>query len=595
MADREILGRSLRIIHDDPGPELTLRVGLTRFLARDFISLEQVYETLALALRPHHQVAWLPDEYHSDDVQRRREVAERFVRRCDVILGVGLPEVVEARNRVASMVPCAVYPLGQVSRGGQFTVAYSRHLRTNDVLLASCSADLAMFREFFADHTARLAPFSYADERFGPSSREEVRDTRRTLGLGDREHVLLYAGRLFLEKNLHTLLRVFSAVNELVPDTRLVLAGELRSIPFHELGPHAIDMRGLMAKLLHKLHIPPGHVHILGRVSRDRLRRLYGAADVAINLTLHHDENFGYSQVEAMACGTPVVGTCWGGLKDTILDGVTGYHVSTLSTPIGVKVDWWDAVNQIVRVLLDPSGRTSLSVRCSHWVQQEFSVPALSARLEQILLEARASARTAAAPLRLSSLGEAVTSGLDTEPIAGVPDPRPQFQRSGATFSLYRRLVAPYTGLSARAVPPGKGVEESDLVIAPVPIYWLDPATLGVDDPIYPFEVEVPTAHRRVVAEALDAMAVRPVMGLGRVAAQCGRSWAGAAAALAWMLSTGLLLRVRPDAGPVGATAISARAGVPVFGIRRLSDEDDILVFGHRDFWKWRAAPEPGP
>ena len=67
-----------------------------------------------------------------------------------------------------------------------------------------------------------------------------------------------------------------------------------------------------------------------GNLPREGIPRVLGAADIGINLTLNRDENFGYSTVEAMAASLPVIGTDWGGLKDTIEDGVTGFRVPTV-------------------------------------------------------------------------------------------------------------------------------------------------------------------------------------------------------------------------------------------------------------------------
>jgi hypothetical protein len=57
-----------------------------------------------------------------------------------------------------------------------------------------------------------------------------------------------------------------------------------------------------------------------------------------------------------MSCGLPVVGTDWGGLKDTIEHSVTGFRVPTRITPVGVAFDagraWSDA-----RALLEGDDR----------------------------------------------------------------------------------------------------------------------------------------------------------------------------------------------------------------------------------------------
>ena len=53
-------------------------------------------------------------------------------------------------------------------------------------------------------------------------------------------------------------------------------------------------------------------------------RVLYQEAKALIN-TVQFQEPFGLQQPEAMACGTPVVGTRYGALQETIANGVTGY------------------------------------------------------------------------------------------------------------------------------------------------------------------------------------------------------------------------------------------------------------------------------
>jgi D-inositol-3-phosphate glycosyltransferase len=66
-------------------------------------------------------------------------------------------------------------------------------------------------------------------------------------------------------------------------------------------------------------------VTFVGSRGRQALRSFYGAADVFVSTPWY--EPFGITPVEAMACGTPVVGSNVGGIKTTVRDGETGFLV----------------------------------------------------------------------------------------------------------------------------------------------------------------------------------------------------------------------------------------------------------------------------
>ena len=66
-------------------------------------------------------------------------------------------------------------------------------------------------------------------------------------------------------------------------------------------------------------------VTFVGRQGREVLKYYYSAADVFITTPWY--EPFGITPIEAMACGTPVIGANVGGIKFTVRDGETGYLV----------------------------------------------------------------------------------------------------------------------------------------------------------------------------------------------------------------------------------------------------------------------------
>jgi hypothetical protein len=53
------------------------------------------------------------------------------------------------------------------------------------------------------------------------------------------------------------------------------------------------------------------------------------AADIFVSPVDSMQESFGLTPVEAMACGIPQVVADWSGYRETVIDGVTGFHIPT--------------------------------------------------------------------------------------------------------------------------------------------------------------------------------------------------------------------------------------------------------------------------
>jgi D-inositol-3-phosphate glycosyltransferase len=72
-------------------------------------------------------------------------------------------------------------------------------------------------------------------------------------------------------------------------------------------------------------------VSFAGRCTRGTLRMYYAAADV--HVTTPSYEPFGLTPLEAMACGTPVIGSAVGGVRQSVIDGETGVLVPPGDAP----------------------------------------------------------------------------------------------------------------------------------------------------------------------------------------------------------------------------------------------------------------------
>jgi glycosyltransferase involved in cell wall biosynthesis len=75
-------------------------------------------------------------------------------------------------------------------------------------------------------------------------------------------------------------------------------------------------------------------VSFIGAVSGAERSALLGGAHALLHL-IGFDEPFGYSVVEAMACGTPVIAFERGSMAELIEDGATGFLVDTVAGAVG--------------------------------------------------------------------------------------------------------------------------------------------------------------------------------------------------------------------------------------------------------------------
>ena len=125
------------------------------------------------------------------------------------------------------------------------------------------------------------------------------------------EPTLLYLGRLKRYKRIDLLLKAVASLVERGRPCRLLVAGRG-------------DDRPRLEALSESLGLTQ-HVEFLGLVSevekRELLRRCW------INLLTSVKEGWGISNLEAAACGTPTIASDVPGLRDSVVDGRTGYLV----------------------------------------------------------------------------------------------------------------------------------------------------------------------------------------------------------------------------------------------------------------------------
>lgn len=89
------------------------------------------------------------------------------------------------------------------------------------------------------------------------------------------------------------------------------------------------------------------HIELHERVEQSRLQELYAQADAVICVA--DLEPFGFTPLEAMACGTPVVAIREAGYRETVIDGVNGVFSENIHPDVLA-----DAIDRCLRAGFEP-------------------------------------------------------------------------------------------------------------------------------------------------------------------------------------------------------------------------------------------------
>lgn len=139
-------------------------------------------------------------------------------------------------------------------------------------------------------------------------------DALRALGVDPARPFMLFVGRITRQKGIIHLVR---AIRHLNPGFQIVLCAGAPDTP--EIA--AEMQQAVAAAREHHGEI----IWIEKMVSRPEAIALYSGATVFVCPSIY--EPFGIINLEAMACGTPVVASAVGGIKEVVVDGETGFLV----------------------------------------------------------------------------------------------------------------------------------------------------------------------------------------------------------------------------------------------------------------------------
>jgi starch synthase len=198
----------------------------------------------------------------------------------------------------------------------------------------------------------------------------------QTYGVDPAVPYVLFVGRITRQKGVTHLV---DAVRYMPPNTQVVLCAG------------APDTPEIAAEMRHKVEearqANPRVVWIEKMVSKPEVIQLYSNARVFCCPSVY--EPFGIINLEAMACGAPVVASATGGIKEVVVDGQTGYlvpfaHDPTTGFPTDAEKFARDLGAKVTELLGNPEKCKQFGQAGRRRVEETFSWTAIADQTIQL-------------------------------------------------------------------------------------------------------------------------------------------------------------------------------------------------------------------
>jgi glycosyltransferase involved in cell wall biosynthesis len=168
----------------------------------------------------------------SDGEPNQRENLISFLKSIDILWADLYPSSTYAlnlRDELSLTCPAILFAGGAMPKGAEAMLfPWQPLLRPYDGILFSCKADQDIWRRLTEWNKLKewVIPLSIDEQIFYPRSDDERVAIRNKYRIPNNSPLLLYVGRVNIQKNIHALLKVLNSVSEEIPDVHLCIVGE---------------------------------------------------------------------------------------------------------------------------------------------------------------------------------------------------------------------------------------------------------------------------------------------------------------------------------------------------------------------------------
>ena len=281
---------------------------------------------------------------------------------------------------VHSLEPLRPWKREQLGGGYDFSVWVERTaIEMADAIIAVSESTRADVLELFDVDPARVHVIYSGIDLDEYRERKDEAVLRRH-GIDPAQPYILFVGRVTRQKGI---IHLVNALRHLDSGFQVVLCAGAPDTP--EI---AAEMQQAIAAAQADR---PGVIWVEEMVPKDEIIPLYSQAELFVCPSIY--EPFGIINLEAMACGTPVVASRVGGIPESVVHGETGLLVPVEQMdaapfePVDADQFARDLAAAINELMRDPARRQEMSVAARRRVEDVFSWEAVAHRTAELYRE----------------------------------------------------------------------------------------------------------------------------------------------------------------------------------------------------------------
>ena len=347
-----------------------------------YISVNKLWnETVSIIKEKFEVEIFEVDSYNVESNSEYRE----FVNKIDVLV---LLSPYYTIDRTVKDFPVIFYGLGSMQKGGHWLVDNNDSFKSYDETILNCTACMDIFDNLVENDSIghELIPFGVDTSIFYPIA--DKKQLRKKYNVPEDAFLMVYCGRINLQKNPTLLLSILRDLKCKYDNIMIMFIGSYDEFYISEFNNGEVpDIKMEFQKLIDEFEISDRIIFFETQNDARTYAEMINMADIGINMTTLISENFGYTPVEMQSCGLPVVGTDWGGLKDTIIDGVTGFKIETIHSHFGARINIEQAKDRIEYLINHPDKLVEMEKNARENVEKNFSKRNFAEKVQDLIVK----------------------------------------------------------------------------------------------------------------------------------------------------------------------------------------------------------------